>query len=96
MAKTRNTVAELELIDGTTVKTTLTYGSLYALRAKDRKAYDRYNEIMRKKNDKREELDNVGLLYTAYLCNAVKDVSANKDAFDSWVSSEIRKARERR
>ena len=61
-----NTTFDFELVDGTVVQLTLRYISLYQLRGKNRAAYDKYNRIMMK--GPQEELENVTVLYTAYLC----------------------------
>lgn len=72
--KMLNTVADFELADGTTVKLTLTFYSLYQLKAKAKGIYERYNKIMTK--GPQEELENVTILYTAYLCANVKDIES--------------------
>lgn len=72
--KMLNTVADFELADGTVVKTTLTYYSLYQLKAKAKGVYERYNKIMTK--GPQEELENVTILYAAYLCANVKDIES--------------------
>lgn len=61
-----NTVYELETIDGDKLKLTLTYRMLYKLRSKHREQYEEYNKIMTK--GAKDELDNITVLYTAYLC----------------------------
>ena len=66
MDKKLNTIYDFELNDGTVVQMTLQYFALYQLRGKNKTAYDRYNRIMMK--GPQEELDNVTILYTAYLC----------------------------
>lgn len=67
-----NTVYDFELADGTTVKLTLTFYCLYLLRSKKKDIYERYNKIMT--NGPKEELDNVTILYTAYLCANVANI----------------------
>lgn len=64
--KTLNTTIDFELADGTTVKMTLAFYALYQLRNARKGIYERYNKIMVK--GPQEELDNVVILYTAYLC----------------------------
>ena len=75
MAKNKalNTVVELEMLDGSTVKLTLAYRYLLKLSAFNRRAYDEYNAIMNKKEGKREEIDQVRILYAAYLCACLQD-----------------------
>lgn len=69
----KNTVIDFELASGQSVRMTLAYKYLLALSAKNRKAYDEYNAIWNKKEGKREELDNVRILYAAYLCASIQD-----------------------
>lgn len=64
--KALNTTCEFELADGSKVKMTLAFYALYQLKAKNKSLYERYNKIM--VNGPQEELDNVVILYTAYLC----------------------------
>jgi hypothetical protein len=64
--KKLNTVYDFELADGEKVQMTLRYFSLYQLRGKNKTAYEKYNKIMIK--GPQEELENVTILYTAYLC----------------------------
>lgn len=64
--KIPNTVYEFELNNGEVVKMTLRFYSLYLLKGKNKQAYERYNKIMIK--GPQEELENVTILYTAYLC----------------------------
>lgn len=61
-----NTVYDFELANGEVVKMTLRFYSLYQLKSKNKGAYEKYNKIMTK--GPQEELDNVTILYTAYLC----------------------------
>ncbi len=75
--KPSNTVVELEMQDGTTVRLTLAYKYLYQLSAVDRRAYDEYNAVWNKKPNKREEMDTVRILYAAYLCAAIQDGTKN-------------------
>lgn len=73
----KNTFYDLKLTDGRNVKVTLNFARLYALRAKNRAAYDSY---MKAKNnlDKADDLEMCEIVYTAYLC-------ANPDAKESLV-----------
>ena len=64
--KNLNTVYNFELADGETVQMTLRYYNLYQLKSKNKQAYLKYNKIMIKGPE--EELENVTILYTAYLC----------------------------
>lgn len=64
--KIPNTVYEFEFDNGEVVKMTLRFYSLYLLKSKNKQAYERYNKIMIK--GPQEELENVTILYTAYLC----------------------------
>ncbi len=66
-----NTIVDFELADGTKVKMTLTFYSLYLLKSKNKNAYERYNKIMVK--GPQEELENCTVLYTAYLCANIKE-----------------------
>ena len=75
--KNLNTVYNFELADGTTVQMTLRYFNLYQLKSKNKQAYAKYNKIMIKGPE--EELENVTILYTAYLC-------ANLDKIDECMT----------
>ena len=77
--KPNNTIVELEMQDGTTVRLTLAYRYLYQLSSFNKRAYDEYNAIWNKKEGKREDLDNVRVIYAAYLCAALQD-GTQKDA----------------
>lgn len=73
----QNTFYEVELTDGRRVQVTLNFARLYALRAKNRKAYDAY--IKAKNNlENADDIDMCSIVYTAYLC-------ANPDASESFV-----------
>lgn len=67
-----NTVHDFELANGEVVKMTLRFYSLYQLKSKNKGAYEKYNKIMTK--GPQEELDNVTILYTAYLCANVDNI----------------------
>ena len=71
--KANNTVVELEMDDGSVVRLTLAYRYLMQLSAKNRAAYDEYNASWRKKEEKRDEFDNLRFIYTGYLCAAIMD-----------------------
>lgn len=73
----QNTFYDLQLTDGRNVKVTLNFARLYALRAKNRTAYDNY---MKAKNDleKSDDIDMCKIIYAAYL-------SANPDATEEFV-----------
>ena len=64
--KNLNTVYNFELDDGEKVEMTLRFYNLYQLKSKNKQAYEKYNKIMIK--GPQEELENVTILYTAYLC----------------------------
>ena len=67
-----NTLYDFELADGRIVKLTLRFYSLYQLKSKNKSVYERYNKIMT--TGPKEELDNVTILYAAYLCANVGDI----------------------
>ena len=67
-----NNVYDFELADGTIVKVTLRFYSLYLLKSKNKAIYERYNKIM--VNGPKEELDNCLILYTAYLCANISEI----------------------
>ena len=75
-----NNVYDFELADGTVVKVTLRFFSLYQLKSKNKSIYDRYNKIMT--TGPKEELDNVLILYTAYLCANVSDIDSCLDEME--------------
>jgi len=78
----KNTIVELEMQDGSTVKLTLAYRFLLQLSTFNRKVYDEYNAVWNKKEGKREEIDNVRVLYAAYLCACIQD--GTQEAAMSW------------
>lgn len=61
-----NTVHELKLVDGRTVKVESTFGKLYILRARDKKTYEMYNKAVNA--DKADLFNVVDTLYGAYRC----------------------------
>lgn len=79
MDKKINTTITFEFYDETTVEMTLTFYKLYRLKEKNRGLYDRYNEIMSRKQN--SELDMITLLYVAYAC-------ANLDSMEKIMSEE--------
>jgi hypothetical protein len=70
--KNLNTVYNFELADGEVVRMTLRYYNLYQLKSKNKQAYTKYNKIMIKGPE--EELENVTILYTAYLCANLENI----------------------
>lgn len=78
----KNTMTELALRDGSTVKLTLSYRYLMELSSFDRKTYNDYNAIWNKKQKDREEIDNVRAAYAAYLCAAIQE--GTQDQAMSW------------
>ena len=75
--KMLNTVRDFELADGTVVQMTLNYYALYQLKPKKKSIYERYNKIMTRGPE--EELENVTILYTAYLCANVHNIDECMD-----------------
>ncbi len=73
-----NTFVDVEMADGSTVKCTLTFGYLMALKSKNRLDYEAYNKIATK--GAKEEFDNLRILYTGYLCGLIADDKPLKDA----------------
>lgn len=80
--KANNTVVELELDNGEVVKLTLAYRFLLQLSTKDKRAYEEYNASWRRKEDKRDEFDNLRFIYTGYLCAAIQE--GTLDEAMSW------------
>lgn len=70
--KRLNTTIDFELMDGSVVKLTLAFYALYQLKSKNKSIYERYNKIM--VTGPKEELENITILYTAYLCANVANV----------------------
>lgn len=70
---TKNTYYEFKFEDGDSVQMTLAFYALYQLKAKNKAIYEEYNKIMTK--GATEELDMIVVLYAAYLCANVDDVS---------------------
>ena len=78
-----NTNYTFEFCDGTTAELTLTFYSLYQLKAKNRTMYDRYHKIMSNNAaNKYDELEMISVLYTAYIC-------ANLDKEDVMTEEEF-------
>lgn len=71
MENAKNTFYELELENGGTARLTLAY--IYLLRLKNTHAatYKEYNRVITK--GAQDELDNLTVLYTAYLCGLIAD-----------------------
>lgn len=69
----KNTCIEFKFEDGDSVQMTLAFYALYQLKAKNKEIYDKYNEIMTK--GAKEELDTIVLIYAAYLCANIADIS---------------------
>lgn len=79
MTNIKSTYYKINLLDGTETEMTLNFAALYKLRAKNKSLYDRYNELMTKGQIK-DELDNITILYTAYVCaNIDKEYMNFKD-----------------
>ena len=64
-----NTTYDYELADGSVVPLTLTFIALLQLKKKNKSLYERYNKAMlNMAKEKYDELDNLVLLYAAYVC----------------------------
>lgn len=72
MNRKMNTVIDFELNTGEKVQLTLMFYNLYQLKPKNKSLYERYNKIMT--TGPKEELDNVVILYTAYMCANLSDI----------------------
>lgn len=81
-AKKKNTIVEMEMADGSTVKLTLAYRYLIQLSGINPKVYKEYNAVFSKTASQREEIDNVTMLYAAYLCAQIQEGTV-EDAM-SW------------
>lgn len=67
--KKLNTTIDFEFADGDKVKLTLAFYALYQLKSRDKKLYDRYNQVMlAMSKEKYDELDTIVILYVAYIC----------------------------
>lgn len=62
----KNTLYEIELLNGEKVNLSLTFARLYMLRAKDKPLYEKYNRLITK--EARDEVDSIFILYVAYAC----------------------------
>lgn len=69
----KNTMYEFKFEDGTSENLTLAFYALYQLKAKNKGVYDEYNRIMTKGAN--DELDMITVLYAAYLCANIADIS---------------------
>lgn len=76
---------EIQDINGEPMRLTLSYRWLYKLRAEHREQYEAYNEVMTK--GLKDVFDNITILYTAYLCNILKDTGDTSEAvsFDEFL-----------
>lgn len=75
-----NTIVKLDLIDGTQVDMTLTYGKLLKARSKYPEAYEAYNKI--EMNGPKEIFDFLDVIYMGYLCaNLEAPTIMSKDDF---------------
>lgn len=69
MDKRMNTTTTFQFEDGTSCEMTLYFYALYQLRSKNKAVYERYNRIMSSMSGgKYDEIEQVLILYTAYLC----------------------------
>ena len=73
-----NTFVDVEMADGSSVKCTLTFGYLLALKSKDRIDYEAYNKVVTK--GVKEEFDQLRIIYTGYLCGLIADDKPLKGA----------------
>ena len=76
MDKPLTTYHEFKLVDGSTVKMSLSFYSVYQLKKVNKELYKRYNKIFveqNKKNYEYDELDNLSILYAAYVCANLND-----------------------
>lgn len=65
-----------------TIPMTLNYKGLLKLRESNRELYDEYNRIYR--NGVQEDLDNLIILYSAYVC-ACDDTPVSIEEFCDWI-----------
>lgn len=76
MDKPLTTYYDFPLADGTTAKMSLSFYSVYQLKNFNKDLYRRYNDVFMKQNDKKyqyDELDNITILYAAYVSANLKD-----------------------
>lgn len=76
MDKPLTTYYEFPLVDGTTAKLSLSFYSVYQLKRFDKALYERYNRVFVEQNKKGyqyDELDNMTVLYAAYVCANISD-----------------------
>lgn len=69
----KNTMYNFKFEDGTSEDLTLAFYALYQLKAKNKPIYEEYNRIMTKGVN--EELETITVLYAAYLCANISDIS---------------------
>lgn len=82
-----NTFVDVEMMDGTTYKCTLTYGHLLGLKTKNKEAFEAYNKVASK--GAKDEFDNLRIVYTGYLCGLLAEDKAIGQAmsFEMFVDS---------
>lgn len=89
MAKTKNnynTVIELEMADGSTVKLTLAYRFLLKLSSTHKQAYKDYNAAWNHRNKEFDEFDTVRMIYAAYLCACIQEETIDEAmSFDDFI-----------
>ncbi|MGN0301595.1 MAG: hypothetical protein ACI4BI_01805 [Anaerotardibacter sp.] len=76
----KNTVIKFEMDDESKVKLTLAYKYVIQLRGINRELYENYNKVMIK--GPKEEIDNITVLYAAYMCGCISEKKA--DSAMSW------------
>lgn len=69
-----SSMLKLELENGEEINLTLNFAALYKLRAEKKDVYEKYNKVVITGGE--EIFDTVDILYTAYLCANIKDISA--------------------
>lgn len=76
----KNTYVDFELETGETVKLTLTFIALLELKEKHLDQYNEYSRIMMK--GAKDELENLTVIYTAYLCALIMKDGDTDNAMD--------------
>ena len=75
-----NTTTTFYFEDGTSCEMTLYFYALYQLKNKNKALYDKYNRIMANMTKGNyEELDQLTILYTAYLCAQPEEPMTEED-----------------